>query len=113
MWTVYKKTDPRPVPPGAAIEQRKVMGEAQAHAVFTDGRGRRQAYPLAEDDPGTMLVERRCWYFDYTGPDGRRRTEKGYTDKKATEELAEKRQLEAARQRDGLPVADRQKNRTA
>ncbi|MBI1917411.1 MAG: tyrosine-type recombinase/integrase [Planctomycetes bacterium] len=80
--------------------------------MFVDGRGRKQTYPLAEDDPGKMLVERPCWYFDFTGPDGKTRTEKGYTDKKSTEQLAEQRELEAARQRDGLPVADRQKNRT-
>jgi integrase/recombinase XerC len=43
-----------------------------------------------------------CWYFGYKDENGRQRTKKGYTDRKATHELAEKLEREARRRRDGL-----------
>jgi integrase len=43
-----------------------------------------------------------CWYYGYKDENGRQRTKKGYTDRKATRELAEKREREARRRRDGL-----------
>lgn len=33
----------------------------------------------------------KCWYFDYTDHEGLRRTEKGFTDKALTVQLAAKR----------------------
>lgn len=101
MWSVYKKTDKRPVPPGVTIEHRKIRGESKAHAVYTDRRGRKQAYPLADEDPGKMLVERSHWYIDYTGPDGKTATIRGYTDKQTSERLAQQKELEAEKVRNG------------
>jgi len=43
-----------------------------------------------------------CWYFGYKDENGKQRTKKGYTDRKATRELAEKSERDARRRRDGL-----------
>jgi integrase/recombinase XerC len=50
-----------------------------------------------------------CWYFGYKDENGKQRTKKGYTDRKATRELAEKTEREARRRRDGLvdPVEEK------
>lgn len=65
-------------------------------------------HPLSED--GTcMLVERRCWYVAYFDATGRRQTVRGYSDREASEQLGRDLERQAARQRAGLPVADREK----
>ena len=49
------------------------------------------------------------WYFGYMDENGRQRTRKGYTDRKATAELAAQLEKDARRKRDGLidPAAER------
>ncbi len=75
-YTVYRKTDRKPIPEGAEILTRK----GNLSARWTDRSGRSRTAPLTGD--GTrVLLERRTYYIDHDGPDGRRVTVKGYTDK--------------------------------
>ena len=54
-----------------------------------------------------MLVERGYWVFDYQGPDGWVKGNKGYTDKEATVGLAQRLERDAARTKQGLtPTVD-------
>lgn len=46
--------------------------------------------------------KRQAWYICYKDHDGRKRTKKGFTDKKETELLAAKLELEAMKRREGL-----------
>jgi len=46
--------------------------------------------------------KRQAWYICYKDHDGRKRTKKGFTDKKETELLAAKLELDAMRRREGL-----------
>ena len=50
-----------------------------------------------------------CWYLGYKDENGKQRTKKGYTDRKATQELADKLEREARLRREGLidPVAEK------
>jgi integrase len=101
-YTVYKKTDRKPLPPGAQIFTRK----GDRYARWTDKRGRSRTAPLAEDG-SRVLIERPAYYIDHEGADGRRVTVKGYTDKEASEQLAARLQKDAERMRMGLaPRAD-------
>jgi integrase len=101
-YTIYKKTDRKPLPRGAQILHRK----GSQYARWTDTRGRVHTAPLTEEGT-TVLVERKSYYIDHDGPDGRRVTVKGYTDKEATEQLAARLQKDAERVRVGLaPRAD-------
>lgn len=44
----------------------------------------------------------KCWYFDYTDHEGQRRTEKGFTDKALTVQLAAKREEEVRMRQTGM-----------
>ena len=57
--------------------------------------------------------KRQAWYVCYKDHEGRKRTKKGFTDKKETELLAAKLELEAMRRREGLidPEEERQAER--
>ena len=102
MPTLYKKTDRKPIPEGAEILTRKGV----RHARWTDKRGRTRTEPLA-DDGTAVLVERGYWVFDYQGPDGWVKGNKGYTDKEATVALAQRLERDAARTKQGLtPTVD-------
>ena len=79
-YTVYRKADRKPIPREAELLTRK----GQRHARWTDKRGRVRTAALS-DDGGSVLIERSSYYIDHDGPDGRRLTVKGYTDKEATE----------------------------
>ena len=96
-YTVYKKTDRKPVLPSAEIVTRKGVGFAR----WVDGRGRTRTAPLTEDG-SRILVERPGYYIDHDGADGRRVTVKGYSDKEASESLASRLQKDAQRARMGL-----------
>ncbi len=54
------------------------------------------------DDGISVLVERGYWVFDYQGPDGWVKGNKGYTDKEATLALAQRMERDAARLKQGL-----------
>src|SRR5262244_711425 len=43
-----------------------------------------------------------CWYYRFTDADGKRRMQKGCTDKRATEEMLRRAETEAARIRSGV-----------
>jgi integrase len=102
MPTLYKKTDRKPIPEGAEIVTRKGV----RHARWTDRRGRTRTEPLAEDGTA-VLVDRGYWVFDYQGPDGWVKGNKGYTDKEATLALAQRMERDAARAKQGLaPTVD-------
>jgi integrase len=97
MASIYRPTYTRPIPAGAEIITRK----GQCLARWKDERGRTQTAPLTED--GTKVRrEYRCYYVDYTLPNGERQTVKGYTDQKATEQLAARLEREAAQGNEGL-----------
>jgi integrase len=101
MATIYRKSYKVPIPPGAEVVNRK-SGPA---ARWTDTRGRTRTEPLSED--GTrIIIERPEWFIDYTGPDGRRHTVKGFRDKVATEAEARRLERNSERAAVGLPVAD-------
>jgi integrase len=97
MPTLYKKTDRKPIPEGAEILTRKGV----RHARWTDRRGRTRTAPLTDDGLG-VLVERGYWVFDYLGPEGWVKGNKGYTDKEATLSLAQRMERDAARAKQGL-----------
>lgn len=104
MATIYRKLDRKPIPAGAEVLTRKNGRVAR----WIDPRGRPHTAPLSGD--GTrILVERAVWYIDYEGPDGRRKTASGYRDKEATQKKARDLVRDAGREREGLPVADREK----
>lgn len=54
-----------------------------------------------------------CWYLGYKDEDGKQKTKKGFTDRKATKELADKLEREARLRREGLvdPVAEQLRDR--
>ncbi len=56
--------------------------------------------------------KRSCWYFSYNDENGSRRTRKGFTDKRATEELALECERNARRIKEGLvdPVEQKRKD---
>jgi integrase len=102
MPSLYKKTDRKPIPEGAEILTRRGIRQAR----WIDKRGRTRTAPLAEDGT-TVLVERGYWVFDYQGPDGCVKGNKGYTDKEATLALAQRMERDAARVKQGLaPTVD-------
>lgn len=98
MASVFKMSDRRPVPAGA----ERFTRAGRRYARFTDGRGRRKTQPVAEDDEGVMLVERRCWYIAYVDGGGARRRVKGFTDKGASEQKGRDLERHAERHRVGL-----------
>src|SRR5262249_25504981 len=78
----------------------------------TDKRGRTRTEPLA-DDGTAVLVERGYWVFDYQGPDGWVKGNKGYSDKEATLTLAQRLERDAARKKQGLaPTVDPARSQT-
>jgi hypothetical protein len=93
MGTIYRKYDLKPIPPGAEL----IVRGGRKLARFRDGRGLLKSHPL-NDDGTKMVVERRCWYFDYDGPDGRKTGVKGYPDREATlKEMHEKARIKLKR----------------
>jgi len=101
MASIFRQTYKRPIPPGAEIVTRKGVRVAR----WKDRQNRTQTAPLSED--GTKVVlEYRCWYIAYIGPDGDRVTKQGFTDRTATEELARNLERNAERARAGMEVFD-------
>ena len=92
----FKPTRPFPLPPDAEIV------EHDGRRCFkTKERGRTVYYPLTKD--GTKYLKpSKCWYFDYRDENGTVRRVKGFTDIRATEQLAAEMERKVARQRVGL-----------
>lgn len=97
MPTLYRKIDKKPIPSGAEVFTR----HGHPHARWRDRRGRTQSAPVSEDGE-RIVIERPNWYFDYDGPEGRKTGCKGYRDKEATLALAQRRERDSARARQGL-----------
>jgi hypothetical protein len=91
MTSIFKRQDRRPIPEGAEITTRR----GQKVVRFKDDRGRTQTHTLSEDD-SCMLVERRAWYVAYVDASGNRQIVKAYSEREATEHMAQEleRQLE-------------------
>src|SRR5262245_55579050 len=95
MASIFKPKYTKPIPPGAQIVTRN--GKPQARF---QRRGKTVVAPLTED--GTkLLLERRQWHVRYKNADNQWQTVRGYTDYKATEQLAGDLERRAARQQQG------------
>ncbi len=83
MASVYKPTYTKPIPPDAEIVTR----QGRRHARYRDRRSKLRTELLTAD--GTkLLLEQKKWRIEYTDAQDKRRRVSGYTDRKATEQLA-------------------------
>jgi hypothetical protein len=85
----------RPLPPDAEL----VEHDGRPHLRLKE-RGRTVYYPLTKDGKG-YLKPSKCWYFKYRDANGIVRRRKGFSDLKATEQLAIETERKVARQRLG------------
>ena len=92
----YKLSSTRPIPPGAEITAH----EGKPHVRLRD-RGRAILYPLTRDGLKYLRPSKR-WYFDIRDAAGTVRRVKGFTDLKATEQLAAEAERSASRVRAGF-----------
>jgi integrase len=107
MASVFPRYDRRPIPEGAEITTRRKEKVVR----FKDERGRTQIHPLSEDG-ACMLVKRNTWYIAFKDAAGKRQTVKGYSDREASEQKGRELERQAARAKEGLPSADREKRQT-
>ncbi len=91
----FKLQNARPLPPGAEV----VTHEGRPHVRFKE-RGRPVLYPLTADGVKYLAPSKR-WYFKYRDATGTLRRVKGYTDLKATEQLAAETERKSARAKSG------------
>ncbi len=91
----YKLASTRPLPPGAEILEH----DGRPHFRLKD-RGKSILCPLTKDGRN-YLRPSKCWYFDIRDAAGTVRRVKGYTDLKATEQLAADTERKASRVRSG------------
>ena len=97
MARVFKPTYPKPLPADAKIVQHN----GRPHARFLDRRrGKTMLAPLTEDGQ-RILLETRKWYIEYRNADGVQKVP-GFTDRKATDQLAAELEHRAARQTVGM-----------
>ena len=92
----FKLNSTRPLPANAEI----VEHDGAPH-VRIRGSGRAQLFPLTKDRT-KYLRPSKCWYFKYRDDAGILKRVKGYTDLKATEQLAAELERKAARTRVGI-----------
>jgi hypothetical protein len=97
MARVFKPTYPKPLPADAKI----VEHDGRLHARFKDRRGQTVLAPLTEDGQ-KVLLETRMWYVEYRDANGVLRKVPGFTDRKATDQLAADLEKKAAREIVGL-----------
>jgi hypothetical protein len=92
----FRMTSARPLPANAEI----VEHDGKPHVRLKE-RGRVVLCPLSED--GTQYLKpSKCWYFEYRDRNGTVKRLKGFTDLKATEQMAAETERKAARLRVGL-----------
>jgi len=91
----FKPTRPFPLPDGAEIVQH----EGRPHVRMKD-RGRAVLYRVSKDGTKYLRPTKR-WYIDIRGADGTIERVKGFTDLKATEQLANELERKAARRKYG------------
>jgi integrase/recombinase XerC len=91
----FKPVSPRPLPPNAEV----VDHEGRPHARLK-WKGRSTLFPLTKDGL-KYLRPSKCWYFECRDALGTIRRIKGYSDLKATEQLAAESERKASRIRSG------------
>jgi len=99
MASVYKASRKRPIPSGAEILRR----DGKRYAVWVNRKTKRQQRALVSDDGQSIILEAKGYTVAWEGPDGRRRHEgTRIPDKDAAQQLANQRETEARRRREGL-----------
>ncbi len=97
---IRRRAFTKPVPAGAAILEKD---GAPAFAEWLDAGGKRRRAPVVRTQRGLRLrCQTKRYYVEWTDASGRRRCTKGYTDRKATEQLAAELERKAARGAAGL-----------
>src|SRR5688572_4019515 len=91
----FKPTRPYPLPAGAEI----VDVDGRPHVRMRE-RGKPVLYRLTKDGAKYLKPSKR-WYFDLPDAKGKPNRVKGYTDLKATEQLAAEMERKASRVRSG------------
>lgn len=92
----FKLFSTRALPPDADI----LVHKGKPHVRMKE-RGRAAFYPLTKDGRN-YLRPSKCWYFNYRDRHGARRRKKGFTDLKATEQLASETERKVSRMRAGV-----------
>ena len=96
MARVFRQTYTRGLPEEHAI----VTKEGKRVVRFKNSQGKLVIAPLTEAGD-RIILETPNWYIDYKDPDGISRRKAGYTDRKATEQLAQQLEREAEQVRSG------------
>jgi len=88
----------------ATYVKMRTVKDRKGRVVYDLKNGRRVARraPVLGKDGKTVLAESRKWYVEYRDADGIVRRVPGFTDRKATEQLAAKLEREAAQRKTGL-----------
>ena len=100
MTTIRKASYAVAIPEGAKIVEQ----DGQRFARFK--RKNRQVDALVIGNGSKCRIESDCWYVRYKDVDGKWKDEKGYSDLRATEKLAERIQERLDRQQEGMPDQD-------
>ena len=102
MTSIFKRYDRRLIPEGAEIATRR----GQKVVRFKDDHGRIQTHTLSEDD-SCMLLERRAWYVAYVDASGKRQIVEAYSDREASEHMAQELERQVERDEAAEPVQTR------
>src|SRR5262245_51326242 len=94
--SIFKPTYTKPIPDGAQIVQKA----GKPHARFQRG-GKTVLVPLTEDG-SRLRLEGRKWWVEYRDAAGHLQRVAGFTDRKATEQLAAELERNAARGQVGM-----------
>src|SRR5947209_3999988 len=97
MARLFRQPYTKPIPPGAEF----ITLKGKPHARFVGEDGRAVTAPLTRKGDRIRLLSAK-WYVEYRDASGVVQRKPGYTDRKATEQLAAKLERHAARQAEGL-----------
>ncbi len=98
---VFKHTYTKPLPPDAKIVERRNA----KYARFTNKRGRQKEARLTKD-ANRILVEGSCWCIDFKDNAGICRKLKGFTDREATQRVADTLQRLLDSKGSGAPISE-------
>jgi len=93
---IFRQTFSKLLPEGAEIFTRKGL----RYARFENSKGKMQTAPLSKDGK-SVIIETPKWYIRYKDADGKHKKQAGYTDLKATEQLAQQLERTAEHVRSG------------